>query len=565
MSNAELATAIDEFRGLLVPIKQEIAAAPPHRARFEAVLTSMFGPLLLARGATALGLAPEVIPPLQDNLDTGNAYHAPFPQFASSLQRALADADASRPYRGPEAMQELTANARLFAQGSGLVSAAAAGTLGVVAGAGTVHLYDCVCRLVVQRPGDGVIVPTPTYGFFLPQIERSAGEVIALPLGADGRVDPTQLEQLVTRSNAQRWTQWRCELAARLELAKLRWPDVLAWDALGASLLLAGTRQQADTLLAQGIQILGDQLVQALSPPRVAAFLHINPHVNGAAMGEADLAAIARILAAHQVVVIEDLAYHSMPVGTSDAALTSLLGGAARTYTLLGFSKPFAVAAHRVGVLLSHECVQPLQRLVENSIGFVPPAVQQAMAALLGSGVAALKAYHDAAANDPAEGYTFKRDLLLTLIQGARCDGSAEPTPVNKRIARELQPLVHMLGMEHDTAARFMRQGLSDLLTVQWVPQAGIFVLVSCRPFLQLPWAQALQLTSSFDFFAWAAFFTGVRSIPQEAMGGLHACHVLRLSFSPPVVTLVRAAFLVWVAAQRFASVPPAAVTQPHQ
>ncbi|PKO31816.1 MAG: hypothetical protein CVU34_16640 [Betaproteobacteria bacterium HGW-Betaproteobacteria-7] len=558
MIDDELAAALDGFRQKLKSAKEEIGAAVPYRNRLEALLACMFGQLLLPHGAAALGIPSALIPRLQDNLDTGNSYHEPFPAFTDSLHLDVTGADSSRLYHGPEAIEELVISARAFAEQAGLVSAATAESLDVVAGMGTVHLYDSVCRLVIERPGDGVIVPTPTYGFFLPQIERAGGDVIPLSIQDGVRVHPADVAKLIVQSNAHRLAMWRAELRPKLELAKLRWPEEVNWDALGISLQTVQTQQEADSLLAEYVLLLGKQVSKALSPPRVVGFLQINPHVSGLTMSEADVLGIAEILATCEVVAIEDLAYHSMHLSLTDYTVASFLKGPATAYTLVGFSKPYSVAAHRVGVLLTRQPIQPLQRLIESSVGFVSPAVQKAMAAVLGAGKQQLMSYHDNARSNPLEGYAFKRDVLLALIQGQESAVNSENrAKVFGRIERELDALLFGLGVEQQVVSRFMKRGLSDLLRVECVPQAGIFVLVSCRPFLQLRWVQALNLTSSFDFFAWAAFFTGVRSIPEEAMGGLSECHILRLSLSPPVATLVVAAFLVWLAADRFRTILP--------
>ncbi|AZD55808.1 hypothetical protein C4K19_4025 [Pseudomonas chlororaphis subsp. aurantiaca] len=551
-----LQAAVQDFCVTLNTVRQESNVAGSARLELEALLRGMFGAFRDARGATALGLPTWYLPASYDNLDTGNAWHPPYPRYSQELQYASTDLELARQYMGPEALRELVQAACAYARNAKLVPEKWSGTLGVLAGTGTVQLYDVLTRLLIERPNDGVVVPTPTYGFFLPQIERAGGDIIPLPLSPSGRVSAQQLRDVVEKAESQRWSQWRSEICARITLARLRWPQAdIYWDKLKRELLRAESPFEADAILSTYGAPRGRVLYSMLSPPRVVALFHINPQVNGLVYGSAQVDALSDVLVSKQMAVIEDLAYHGLILRENATVISSFLSTSVPTYSLLGLSKPFALAGHRIGILLTSEPLEPLQRLVESSAGFVPPASQLAAAAVLGAPSEHLASYLDAANNDPDEGYAIKRRIMLMLLKG-RHTGNVLPYEREAILARlhaELAEVAMCLDVTKQACEQFLDEGLSRLVELAHDPEMGIFILVSCKPCIDLAWAKHLGVKTSFDFFAWAAYFCGVRTIPEESMGSAwQDAHLLRLSLSPAVGTLVKSAFLLWFAARRF-------------
>ncbi len=54
-----------------------------------------------------------------------------------------------------------------------------------VVGHGSSQLYTLAMRHLIENKGDAIIVPVPTYGLFLPQIEKAGGTVIPVPLNKE--------------------------------------------------------------------------------------------------------------------------------------------------------------------------------------------------------------------------------------------------------------------------------------------------------------------------------------------------------------------------------------------
>jgi hypothetical protein len=96
----------------------------------------------------------------------------------------------------------------------------------------------------------------------------------------------------------------------------------------------------------------------------------------------------------------------------------------------------------------------------------------------------------------------------------------------------------------------FVADGLSRWLTLPYVPEAGFFTVVSCRPLLESGLLQKLGMENpcAFDVFALLARALGVRTIPEEGMRPAHSrTHLLRMAFSPSPKVLIESLFTTYV------------------
>lgn len=544
--------------------------------------------------------------PLDDNLDTGNAKGTPFFPFTERYHALSSDPDQYRYYHGSQPIDGLEEATKAFLDGCKIVDAAVSRDLGIVVGAGTVHLYDLICRKVIQQSGDAVLLPAITYGFFMPQIERSGGRLIFFRPSdaACQKVTAEDIEMVIRRTNQAYVDEWIPSLSHRLQLFLLALanhglrvanPDIL--NTLPDRLASCDKDNPAafdeiiDHVVANELLIEQGPLHQNLHatprlcppyPPRVRALLHINPNVFGAVYTEGENRRIADVANRYEIAVIEDLSYNL--ISLDGEVVRSILPYVNRGYSLIGLSKPFAIANARIGLVLTHrEEASDLERFVENSIGFVSTIAQEALKALVTSPQSQLRAYLAWNNLEAEESYLRKRTTLLACLEGVKTprlgllDSEWAEATLRREIERffrwkEGQGIVLLdrgylrrrLGggePEDDEAAyrvyqalvaeAFLREGLRRWFTAHSVPQAGFFLVVDCSALINSSPVAGIPIRGAFDVFALLAYFFGVRTIPEEAMVMIdnpsEVGTLLRLSFSCDIETIVRAMFMVYV------------------
>ena len=534
-----------------------------------------------------------------DNLDTGNAPMAPFEPFVAGVLGEAADRERYRRYRSPRPIPELEAATRDFVVRQGLVPAETAERLAVVVGNGTVHLYDVLCRQLLRRPGDVVLMPRVTYGWFLPQVHRARGRVHLLPLDGAGRTPPAAVAGAVDAIEAGDGARWLETLPERLQVhaaelatmapGEVRPPAEAETRALARALRGATPGEVGDAVLRFVRERVaeGDRARRLASPeapypalpapPKVVALLHINPSLMGVVSGPGDVAELAAVLRQRHVAVIEDLAYHS--IGRPLGALGTFLRELPDSYCLLGLSKALSVPNARIGLLLTEASrARALIGGVENSAGHVSTVAQAGLLEALRA-AGALDAFLD-----PGR-YDRNRSVLIACLEGLGSPAlaGAERGRCEELIREEVRRLVAwkrarggqvdgpsiLAGLDPDdldgseaspaelAVAAFLRHGLRRWFRVVRYPDAGFFVVVSCLPLLERGPLAGLPLRSAFDVFAALEFLLGVRTLPGELLGmPADGEPYLRLSFSCGVETIVRAAFLLFVGLNQLSTLP---------
>ncbi len=112
--------------------------------------------------------------------DTGDALGLPYAPFVEAYARHLSEDLASfNRYYSKQTTPAVRAGVlRLFAH-YGLIKEG--GSLDVVVGTGTLHVNDLICRELIERPGDAIAMPTPTYSIMIPQVEQAGGHPLLIP------------------------------------------------------------------------------------------------------------------------------------------------------------------------------------------------------------------------------------------------------------------------------------------------------------------------------------------------------------------------------------------------
>jgi aspartate/methionine/tyrosine aminotransferase len=130
-----------------------------------------------------------------------------------------------------------------------------------------------------------------------------------------------------------------------------------------------------------------DELAARLSPRTSLVILNSPNNPTGAVIPEADLGALAELLAPTGTWILSDEVYAKIAYGRPVASVASLPDVLERTVLLDGCSKTFAMTGWRCGfAAVPRELMQPLTRLLVNCTSCVPTFVQRgAVAALTGT------------------------------------------------------------------------------------------------------------------------------------------------------------------------------------
>ena len=135
----------------------------------------------------------------------------------------------------------------------------------------------------------------------------------------------------------------------------------------------------------------------AMVTPRTRMLLLNSPHNPcGSVSSRQDVEAIARIALDHDLVVLTDEIYSSLSYVGRPPSVLDVPGMAERTILLDGWSKAFAMTGWRLGYgVFPAELVEPVTRLLVNSVSCVPAFSQHAAIAALDGPTDAVEAMQE--------------------------------------------------------------------------------------------------------------------------------------------------------------------------
>jgi aspartate/methionine/tyrosine aminotransferase len=135
-----------------------------------------------------------------------------------------------------------------------------------------------------------------------------------------------------------------------------------------------------------GFAFSADDLAERLTPRTKLVILNSPGNPTGGIVERELNVEIARLLAAHSCWVLSDEVYAELLYDADHDTIAAHEGLLERTILVDGFSKTFAMTGWRLGyAALPAELVEPITRLLINSVSCTPPAVQLAgLAALTG-------------------------------------------------------------------------------------------------------------------------------------------------------------------------------------
>ncbi len=168
---------------------------------------------------------------------------------------------------------------------------------------------------------------------------------------------------------------------------------------------------------SRGFSLDLDRFARSLSPRTKMVILNSPQNPTGGVIPEADIAAIAGLLADRDVMVLSDEIYSRMSYGEQPVSITRYPGMLEKTILLDGFSKTYAMTGWRMGYGVMPEwLVDAVNKLMVNSNSCTASFTQRA-------GIAALTGPQDCVTAMVAE-FRRRRDAFcqaLNEIPGFRC------------------------------------------------------------------------------------------------------------------------------------------------
>jgi aspartate aminotransferase len=166
-----------------------------------------------------------------------------------------------------------------------------------------------------------------------------------------------------------------------------------------------------------GFAFSADDLAERLTPRTKLVILNSPANPTGGIVDRTLNAEIARVLADHDCWILSDEVYSEMLYDAAHDTIAGHEGLLERTILLDGFSKTFAMTGWRLGyAAVPAPLVEPITRLLINSVSCTPPAVQLA-------GVAALTGSRDEV-NAMLTAFRHRRDAVvegLNALPGVSC------------------------------------------------------------------------------------------------------------------------------------------------
>jgi aspartate/methionine/tyrosine aminotransferase len=115
----------------------------------------------------------------------------------------------------------------------------------------------------------------------------------------------------------------------------------------------------------------------------------------GSIMPKEDIEALAELAKENDLIVLSDEVYRRFLYGGEHHSIASIPGMRDRTIILDGFSKTYAMTGWRVGYgVMPLEFVEPISRLVTNSVSCTASFIQMAIILLTGSTAFLVSAAH---------------------------------------------------------------------------------------------------------------------------------------------------------------------------
>ena len=406
-------------------------------------------------------------------------------------------------------------------------------------GYGATHVWDACCRMLLPRRGDMIIIPIPSYSLFITKIVLAKGKPVYISLSADAKLTADELDAGIRRNNDTALQLWRRQLPNKLPSFALEVESLLgiavATEEISRivgeiqTVLDQGATQSSEfdgklrTLLVDSLFHMNtsqiddfnhSRLLAEFLPPRVVGLFFINPSIPGRYYTHRDIEQLAPVLARHGVVPIEDWAHVLMPLNVEVLKSVGRFAAHPATsdlaITLVGMSKPFGLANHRISVAMGRnpKRMLSLDQLIKASVAQVSSVLSDAALAAF-SDPDGIRNHVVRCINDPVAGYARKLSMAYQCFLGNENHKAFDEAFVRQIVKSD---------DEDEMIRRFVTTGLSPWFRIACIPEGGMFLIVDCTKAMECLRKAKFVMDSSFDFSIFLSFACRIRTIPEELM-----------------------------------------------
>jgi aspartate/methionine/tyrosine aminotransferase len=500
------------------------------------VYYSYYGNQAKARGYSTLGM------------ESGNGGFDPYPGLSGAIQ----DFDHMHSYQYSQPSDKMVETMGSYLRDKKIVrSDIPIRDKNILAGNGTTQLYSIVlAKLLGDRPRtagkDIILVPSPSYGLFVPQIYALGGEVKTVPLlkSNNYKLTALQLSHAIQATNEELFVKSRIELTSHYNIFLQKAKDLgldtqrlpiyigetaTTREAIDANL---GEITQSTLRLVDDVPVLRAKLSAfgrfslPLPPevPRVVGLFFCNIHnPTGKAYNQQEVDSIDQVRRDHHVTVIEDLTHHELKFNKK-----LQLGYFAnrqgiipyKQATLMGISKNLCAAAWRVGVAYlsddfnfsaedasrddkqRYNYMGITDRLFSQSV-FLTPFQRAAILIAFDAKDVARERYVD----ERNYIYLFRSELFTAFIQGIN-------TITNPVFAIDMINYVKASGS--DRALALLISGIPEL-SIFTVPEGSFFLLIDFSKLIN-KYVGHLKLETVCEIYQALCSTVNIEAITAEGM-----------------------------------------------
>jgi aminotransferase len=242
-----------------------------------------------------------------------------------------------------------------------------------------------ICEAGIEALKKGITGYTPTAGF--PELRHAVAQHLESHYGI--RYDP-ETEIVITVGSSQ-----AMDLAFRTVLDpgdEVIMPDPYYVCYPSCICLAHGVPAPVPTRPENGFKLEADQVEAAITPRTKVILFGYPANPTGTAMGQEELADIAKVAEKHDLLVISDEIYGRLTYGAEHICFPSLPGMKERTILLNGFSKAYAMTGWRLGYIAAPaELAAAITKIHQHTMLSPPSMAQLAAIEALNSGEEDLK------------------------------------------------------------------------------------------------------------------------------------------------------------------------------
>lgn len=417
----------------------------------------------------------------------------------------------------------------------------------VLPGPGTTLLYNLAVKIILKNANDFFIVPTPTYGLFIPPIFENNGIALSFPLNKENnfKINSKDLKSFVINKEREIYNQY-ITCIKELYYSHSFQPNLLD------QLFLDGFKKSHSSSIIKSknkiIKSINEKIKETtkyknlpaahreklLFPliNRIRGFLNINPHTpTGTTLNQKEISKIVKVLSRYGIKVIDDLThlninYTNQKIGTFLRS-KSIKKIDPNVVTLISFSKDFGLANIKAGFALAgQKMANKMMSSLLSSYGSVSLLTKKTIETILSLDKNELTCY----LTENNKKYLERRNLIISIVDGFESINDRKiASSVNEVLENIFKKLRDKKKSNLKSYQDKLKEGIKDLKVV-YPSQAGLFILLDFSAFKGKYFGN-VEIKSSMDIRNALYFHSNLNTIPSEMLFHFDP-HDLYLRFS---------------------------------